>query len=115
MRVGSLVAVVGLGAIGVAVWRPAVATEVKPAVVASAEVRDPPVAAHIHSLAVPVQPKLELVTTVAGLTERISHTPTAVDSASDEELMAALRATGQDPGIVRVDGRVVNVGRFAQE
>jgi|GEM_PF-5053890 len=64
------------------------------------------------AVARPAEPSLriEVVTTVPGIAQRLSRVGQGVRAASDEELIAALRASGQDPGIVRVDGQVVNVG-----
>jgi hypothetical protein len=114
-RVGVRVVTVGIVA---AVFVGAVAVMLKPS---STSVPGPPAFATADApaqpttLLVPARPaepsvKVEVVATVPGLTERLSRVSQSVHAASDEDLMAALRASGQDPGIVRVDGRVVSVG-----
>jgi hypothetical protein len=59
-------------------------------------------------------PRVQLVTTVSGLADRVGTLTRGASAATDEDLMSALRATGQDPGLVRVDGRLVIAGDFGR-
>lgn len=58
---------------------------------------------------------VEYVVTSAGIAERVDTRTLPVEAASDEDLMAALREAGQDPGLVRVDGRVVVAGDLGRK
>jgi hypothetical protein len=61
-------------------------------------------------------PVIEVVRTRPGLAVAVSVSPSGsrVPRVSDDVLLAALREAGQEPGLVRVDGRVVVAGDFGR-
>ncbi|HYE62251.1 MAG TPA: hypothetical protein VD997_09660 [Phycisphaerales bacterium] len=58
---------------------------------------------------------LELVPTSKGIAHRVETRTTGAPTATDDDLLEALLASGQDAAIVRVDGRVVVAGDLARK
>lgn len=59
--------------------------------------------------------KIERVRTEPDIVSRLSvRSPVKVQRVGDEDLLAALREAGQEPGLVRIDGRVVVAGNYGR-
>jgi hypothetical protein len=99
-------------AVGVAVWAvwPGAVAAPTREVLAGADANAPRPEVPTNTLREPEVTKVEVISTISGIAQRLSRLSEPVQAATDEDLMAALRASGREPGIVRIDGQIVPVG-----